>query len=234
MSRHRRRSRSRSSSRSRSHSRSRSYSHSHAAGYMSREDWEAEQARRELEQMRVTHAKEKDERRMADKYKDDADLRRAKRELDEIKGREARVEEEKRIKKELELKRLKEEEEEAEEKKRREKEAAEAVEAYKQKESKRIAREKQLKEEADKDYQRRLHDDLLKSGLDEKSIAAILKKEKIPEASRERERSGSVNRPTYTRMARRHLSIETLRTFRVEFDYDNVSFTFLSPLTPFC
>jgi hypothetical protein len=32
-----------------------------------------------------------------------------------------------------------------------------------------------------------------------------------------------VNEPTYTRMARRHLSIETLRVHNLDFEYDNVS-----------
>ncbi|UNI15295.1 hypothetical protein JDV02_001838 [Purpureocillium takamizusanense] len=193
---------------------SRSRSRSRSSAYKTREEWEAEQARRELEQMRLAHSRDKDERRLAKEYRDEAELQRAKRELDEIKKREARAEDEKRIKRELELKRLKEEEEAAEQKKRRDKEAAEAVERYKKAEADRMAKEAKQKAEADMEYKRRLQEDLLKSGLDEKAIAAIIEKKKVPEVSQ------PGDRPTYTRMARRHLSIETLRTFRVDFDVD--------------
>ena len=200
---------------------------------MTREAWEAEQTRRQLEEMRIANAREQEERRREKEFRDDAELKRAKRELDEIKNREARAEEEKRIKRELELKRLKEEEEALEEKRRREKEAHEAVEAYKAKEAERYAREKKQKEETEREYKRRLQEDLIKSGLDEKAIAAILKREKVPEANEAaRESRAPHDRPTYTRMARRHLSIETLRTFRVDFDYDNVSVLCHSPPSP--
>lgn len=186
---------------------------------MTREDWEAENTRRELEHLRMAQAREKDERRLAKEYQDDAELQRAKRELDEIKRREAQAEEEKRIKKELEHKRLKEEQETAEEEKLREKEAELAVERYKQKEAERRAKEAKVREEAEKEYRRRLQEDLVNSGVDEKAIAAIMKKEKVPETEPEAQ---PVSRPTYTRMARKHLSIETLRTFSIEWDYDTV------------
>lgn len=198
---------------------------------MKREDWEAEQARRELDQLRLTQTHDENERRLAKEYRDEAELKRAKRELDEIKNREARAEEEKRIKKELDLKRLKEEEEAAEEKRLRDKEAAEAVERYKQQEAERKTKEKKQKEEYEKEYKRRLQEDLIKSGLDEKAIAAILEKKKVPEALQPVVAAsphvvpplGIDDRPTYTRMARKHLSIETLRTFRIEYDLDMVS-----------
>ncbi|KJZ71191.1 hypothetical protein HIM_09397 [Hirsutella minnesotensis 3608] len=209
--RHRRRS---SSSYSRSHSRSRSRS----SAYKTREEWEAEQVRRELEQLRLAQSRDKEGQRIAKEYRDDAELQRAKRELDEIKKRESRAEEEKRIKKELELKRLMEEEETAQEKKRRDKEAAQAVERYKQQEAERLAREKKMKEESEREYKRRLQEDLAKSGLDEKAITAIVNKQKVPERATNPEPAA---RPTYTRMSRRHLSIETLRTYHVDFDIDS-------------
>ncbi|EFY84867.1 hypothetical protein MAC_09078 [Metarhizium acridum CQMa 102] len=199
---HRRRS---SDSRSRSRSRSR----------LTREEWEAELARRELERLRLENSRDREERRLIKEARDEAELKRAKRELDEIKQPEARAEEEKRIKRELELKRLKEEEEAAEEKKRRDKEAAEAVERYKKLEADRMTAEKLRKEQEEKEYKRRMQEDLLKSGLDEKAISAILEKKKVPNALEPGQR------PTYTRMARRHLSIETLRAFHIEFDMDN-------------
>ncbi|GAB0137815.1 hypothetical protein EsDP_00006068 [Epichloe bromicola] len=181
---------------------------------LTRDEWEAELTRRELERLRLENSRDKEEQRVTKEARDEAELHRAKRELDEIKQREAQLEDERRIKKELELKRLQEEEQALEEKKRRDKEAAEAVERYKKQESDRLAKEKLQKDQEEKEYKRRMQEDLLKSGLDEKAIAAILEKKKVPEAIE------SKQRPTYTRMARRHLSIETLRTFHVDFDID--------------
>ena len=52
-----------------------------------------------------------------------------------------------------------------------------------------------------------------------------MKKEKVPEAEAEAQAEAqSLGRPTYTRMARKHLSIETLRTYSIEWDYDPVRF----------
>lgn len=195
--------------RSRSRSRSR-------PSRRAREDWQMEQTRRDLDQLRLTRARETDEHRLAKEYRDEAELQSAKRELDDIKRREARADDEKRIKREMELQRLREEEQAIEEKKRRDKEAAEAVERYKQKEMERRVKEEKEKEENEKEYQRRLQEDLIKSGLDEKAIAAIISKKKVPEALE----STPDGRPTYTRMRRKYLSIETLRTFQVEYDLD--------------
>ncbi|RFU76032.1 hypothetical protein TARUN_6208 [Trichoderma arundinaceum] len=212
-------------SRSRSRSRSTSRSpHGPRSPRLTREEWEAEQARRQLEDMRIKDAREKEERRREKEYRDEAELRHAQRQLDSIKKREAEAEVEKRIKKELELKRLKEEEEAAEEKRRRDKESHDAVERYKKAEAERIAHEARVKEQNDKEYKRRLHDDLLKSGLDEKAIEAILSNKKVPHTAPAPAPlpppEHPVERPTYTRMARKYVSIETLRAFSIDFDYD--------------
>lgn len=186
-----------------------------------------------------------DEKRKRDKeYRDEAELRQAQLALEGIKKREAEAELEKRIKKELELKRLKEEEEAAEEKRRRDALAHDAVERYKKAEADRIAHEQKIKEQNDKEYKRRLHDDLLKSGLDEHAIEAILSQKKVqkapapalPPPAGMAHPGGNLamvpalpapelhmERHTYTRMARRYLSIETLRTFNIDFEFDAVS-----------
>ncbi|KAF7543850.1 hypothetical protein G7Z17_g10414 [Cylindrodendrum hubeiense] len=316
------------SSRHRHRSRSWSRSRSQSSSHMTREDWEAEQARKDLEGLLLSNTREKDERRLLKEYQEEEELRRAKRELDDIKGREARTEEEKRLKKEMELKRLREEDEENEERDRREKEAKdavehykqaerdrilkakkqeeekekeakEAVERYKQAERDRLLKEREEKEATDREYQRRLEEDLRRSGLDDKAIKAILKKEKVKKEAQEHVptqvpishvghvghtgqidyagqyghssqtsqyghssqtgqygqsghssqtgqygQSGhygqmapyvpppqvvpvsqpgtvAIARPTYTRMARKHLSIETLRSYQVDFDFDS-------------
>lgn len=196
--------------RRRSRSRSRSQT-----GLMTREEFEMERARRELHNLKLAKEFEERERRATKELQEEADLRRAKDELDAIKRRQAQAEEEARIKKELELKRLKDEEREAEAQKRREKAAEEAVEHYKKKEMERIQREKEEQKQREKEYQRRLQEQLLQSGLDEQQITAILRKEKIPEPKPEKPN------PKYTRMARKHLSIETLRTFDVEYLVDD-------------
>lgn len=230
--------------------------------YKTREEWEAEQARLDLERLQIATTRDKEQQRLAKEYREEAELQRAKQELNEAKSREARAKEKAIMKQDLELQRLREEYEEAAEKKRREKEAAaaveryrqqeldhqakekklkeekekeaaEAVERYKQKEAERVAKEKREKEEQDREYRHRLEDHLIKSGLDEAAIDAIMKNEKIKRSSA----PGTVPvpvpvhgvpamvpvagaRPTFTRMSRKHLSIETLRTFNVEFDLD--------------
>ncbi|EEY18982.1 conserved hypothetical protein [Verticillium alfalfae VaMs.102] len=212
--------------RHRDHSRSRSRS---GSGYMTREEFEMEQTRRELEEMRLHQARDKEERRAQKEFREEAELQRAKRELDAIRAREQQAKEEARIKKEFELQRLREEEREAEEKEKLEKQAKEAVAKYKQKELERIAQEQKEKDAREKEYKRRLQEDLINSGVDEKHIAAILKKEKVPEKVKAPAAlpqvpfvpvGNAVARPTYTRMARRHLSIETLRTYRIEYEVD--------------
>jgi len=164
-----------------------------------REDFELESARKELEAIKLKAQREEDEK-----------IARQKKELQAYKDKMQREEEEKRLKREMEFKRLEQEKKEAEEKKAREEAKKKAIEEYKIKEAEKAIKEKKEKEEKEKEYKHRLEDDLRKSGLDERQINAILKKEKEVDP----------NRPTYTRMARRHLSIETLNRYRIDFEYD--------------
>lgn len=148
----------------------------------------------------------------ARKIREDAELEKAKKELAAFKHEKEREAEERRIKEELELKRLKEEKKKAEEKERAKKEAEKAVEEFKIKEAEKRAEEKKEKEEREKEYARRLEEDLRKSGIDERQIALITKKKEPIDP----------NRPTYTRMSRKHLSIETLRAHRIDYEFDQV------------
>ncbi|KAF4122383.1 hypothetical protein GMORB2_7375 [Geosmithia morbida] len=184
---------------------------------------------RELERLRIKKEHEIRERRLAKEYRNEAELQMAKVELDEIKRREARAAEQARLKEELELKRLKEQQEAAEEEKARKKAEDEAIERYKKREAERRAKEQKEREESEKEYKRRLQEDLINSGLDEKAISAIIKNKKVPEAQASAASAAAtaasptmntVARPTYTRMARKHLSIETLRQYHIEWDYD--------------
>lgn len=69
-----------------------------------------------------------------------------------------------------------------------------------------------VKKEEEEAYRKRLEDDLRKSGMDERQVEAVLKKGKGVDR----------NLPTYTRMSRRHLSIETLKTHNIEYEFDQV------------
>jgi hypothetical protein len=103
----------------------------------------------------------------------------------------------------------------------REAKAREAYKRYMQQQVERkAAKEKEL-QELQREGQRRLQENLINSGLDQDDIAAILGREKSNAPSETT--STELPRQTYTRMARRHLSIETLRAFRIDYDYDAVS-----------
>lgn len=163
--------------------------------------------------------------------RDEYELEKTRKELEMFKLKAEREEEAKRLKKELELEKLRKEREEEEEKKRSKKEAEEAVEKWKRDEFRRKEREKKEEEEAiekfkrkqekekrekeerEKEYQHRLEDDLRKAGYDDRAIAVVTKKEKAIDP----------NRPTFTRMSRRHLSIETLNAYRIDYEFDVVS-----------
>jgi hypothetical protein len=50
--------------------------------------------------------------------------------------------------------------------------------------------------------------------MSEKQIDEIVKKDK--------DKAGDSGRPTYTKMSRRHLSIETLNRYRIDYEFDVV------------
>jgi hypothetical protein len=196
------------------HHRHRHRDRSHSSSY--HDDLAIERVRREYDEMRLRdEERERAARRALKDARDQSELIRAKAELDEIKRDQERHEAEKRAKRELELKYLEEERRREEEKKRREKEAEEAVEKYKLKEAERLAKEKEDKERAEKEYKARMTADLLAAGVDEKEIVAIIDKKKVKKDDKDR--------PTYTRMSLRHLDIETLVYYKIQFEYDQVS-----------
>lgn len=201
------------------------------------EEADMSRAKRELDVIKANQDKERTDRLREKEYKSQAELERAKRELEDIRRREDRELEEKRIKKDLELKALEAQKKAQDEKDRRDKLEKETIERYKLKEAERIAKDKAEREENEREYKRRLQEDLLRSGVDEKDIKAILDKKSVkPEKKDEKKQRTDINieigapvpvaqRPTYTRMARRHLSIETLNYYHIDFDYDQVRHT---------
>ncbi|KAK3936304.1 hypothetical protein QBC46DRAFT_395430 [Diplogelasinospora grovesii] len=230
-------------------SRSRSSS-SHSYLEDARDKWELERAREQLQALQIANRRKDDERRVETHYKEEAELRRAKEDLERIRRQEeegkrskryqeeaelVRAKEElmrikreedykkeqERIRRDIELKQLEEEKKRQEEEEARKKAAEEAIAQYKAKEAERLEKERIEKERADKEYQRRLQEDLIHAGLDEKDIAAIMKKEKIKQREkREKEEEEAKDRPTYTRMSLKHLDIATLVEHKIEWEYD--------------
>lgn len=152
--------------------------------------------------------------------KEDYELERTRKELAEYKLAAQKDEDEKLLKKEMELKRLKEEKRIEEEKKKAKEDAERAVKEFKAKEAEEKEKKRIEKEERDKDYKKRLEEDLKRSGMDDKQIAAIINKDA---ADKEKAKEKNAERPTYTRMARRYLSIETLNAYRIDYTLDAVS-----------
>ncbi|KAJ5047625.1 uncharacterized protein L3040_003446 [Drepanopeziza brunnea f. sp. 'multigermtubi'] len=211
-----------------------------------RDEYEMEKTRRELELYKLEKDRQKDEDRMKKHIaavKEDIELQKAKKELQDYKASKEKAAEEARLKRESEMQRLlaekkadderkrakkeadaviekykteqaekaaKEKKEAEEEKKRAKKEADAAIEKYKVEQAEKAAKEKKEKEAREKEYQTRLQEDLRRSGMNERQIAAVLKKDKGIDP----------NRPTYTRMSRRHLSIETLNRYRIDYEFD--------------
>ncbi|KAJ3561945.1 hypothetical protein NPX13_g8753 [Xylaria arbuscula] len=188
----------------------------------------------ELEELKLVKKIDEEEKRRERTAREERELREAKKTLDSMREKSEREELERRIKQKVDLERLKEEEAALAEKRRREKEAKEAVERYKKEEAERALKEKEEQEERDRQYKQRLQEQLLKSGLGEHEINAILEGKKI-EKKKEKEKVvlpppqplpvpqiayEERQRPTYTRMARRHLSLETLRVYDIDYLID--------------
>lgn len=133
------------------------------------------------------------------------------RELDRFKMKEEQEKKELLLKKEMELQKLKEEKRAEQEQERLKKEKAAAVEKYKIEEMEKASKAKKEREEREKEYQERLEADMRMLGIDGRQMAHLAKKETS---------SSDCGRPTYTRMARRYLSLETLNAFQIEFQYD--------------
>ena len=141
--------------------------------------------------------------------KEEYELERTRKELAAFKFEQQKEEEKRLMKKEMELKTLREEKEIEEEEERKRNAADQAVKEHMEKGRK----NNEDSERREKEYQQHLRDDLKKSGLDEEQIEKVLEKK----------------RPNYTRMARRWLSFETLNAFRLEYTMDQVRPLFSVP-----
>lgn len=162
-----------------------------------------------------------------------------------VKFAEEQEADEKRIRKEIETKMIAEQLKAEEAKKQREKDEAAAVERWKAREAEKAAKEKREKEEAEREYTHRLTDQLRASGLPEEQIKAILEKRRIqglgghprpfpgppppppmmrPMPPQQQQMTTQMTtKTTYTRMARRHLSLECLKVRGIDYELDAVS-----------
>ncbi|KAI3326464.1 hypothetical protein HD806DRAFT_551445 [Xylariaceae sp. AK1471] len=190
-------------------------------------EYELDRAQNELEELKLVAKIDHEEKRRERTAREERELREAKKELDAIREKKDRDELERRIKQKLELDRLKEEEASLAEKRHREKEAKEAVEKYKKKEAERVLKEKEETEEREREYKHRMREQFLKSGLNEKEINAVLggegyqiEEEKENEKQQQQPGYREMPRPTYSRMARKHLSLETLRVYDIDYVLD--------------
>jgi len=165
-----------------------------------------------LKKYQIEHAQKELEKSKIHSTKERYELAKAKLELEAYELEKKREAAENRMKKEMELKKLAEEKREGDEKARPKMESEKAFERYKQEQDEKAAEERREKEERDKEYQHRLEDDLRKSGMDSRQIAVVLKKDKGVDLSR----------PTYTRMSRKYISIETLNRYRIDYEWDQV------------
>ena len=136
-----------------------------------------------------------------------------------------------------------------EDEKQREKDEAAAVERWKAREAEKAAKERREKEEAEREYTHRLTDQLRASGLPEDQIKAILEKRRVshgwaphprpfpgppppppmpmpmtmPVPQQQMSTQMTSTKTTYTRMARRHLSLECLKARGIDYELDAVS-----------
>jgi hypothetical protein len=120
-----------------------------------------------------------------------------------------------RLKSELEEKRTKEEKAKQEEKEREKALKEKAIEEYKKKEQEKKDKEKAEKEKHEREFKDRMIKQLQDAGLDDMEITTIVKGDNKPVAPN--------GQPLYTKMSRRHVSIETLRVFGTDWKYDETN-----------
>ncbi|KAL2887366.1 hypothetical protein HOO65_050487 [Ceratocystis lukuohia] len=189
-------------------------------------------AQEELKAINLRREKELEEKRR----KEEENLRRAKETLDELNRRKEAEEAEKRLAESLELRRRKEAEAAEREQKERKDIENRAIEQYKLKEADRIRLEAEEKERIDREVKRGLEERLAASGLDSKTIASIVSGKKVDHECehasdykdydsalttyQDQYAGGYLAQPTYTRMHRSYISVETLIAFNINFLFD--------------
>ncbi|KAH8878803.1 hypothetical protein GQ53DRAFT_814305 [Thozetella sp. PMI_491] len=189
-----------------------------------------ERARKDLERLRRANVRASLERAREEKmgewerqFRDELELKEAKRELEKIKEEDARRVMENRIRKDIEIEMLAEREREERTRKEHKYLKEAAIAEWKAKEEERAEKERKERESDDRDYLRRVEEDLFASGLERQDIERIFWK--MSNAPR--------SRPLWTRMSLEHLEVDTLKHYGFEFVYDsNPAFVFVKRWVP--
>ncbi|KAI9827572.1 MAG: hypothetical protein M1832_004922 [Thelocarpon impressellum] len=145
-------------------------------------------------------------------WQHEVEAEQMRKELDELKMEKGRAAEEERIKKEMKMELAMKEQREREESAKRKEIEKEAIKAFKQKELQEKEKKRKEEEDKEKEYRQRLQQDL---GLTETQVAKIVKKEG--------QNAVDLQRTTYTKIARRHVSLETLKLYGLPYKLDDVS-----------
>jgi hypothetical protein len=150
-------------------------------------------------------------------YEEQAEYELMKEKLKKFELEKHHGEEQRRIKDELLLKQAKEAEERRKEDQRQKEIREKAIEDFKRKEAERVAKEKRERDEREKEYQERHRRDLERLGLTTRDVDRVVG------------RGLDLSKTTFTKMARRHISIETLRAFNVDWKFDYVRTSISTP-----
>ncbi|KAH0556804.1 hypothetical protein GP486_005403 [Trichoglossum hirsutum] len=142
-------------------------------------------------------------------YEEQAEVELMRERLKKFEIEKHHEEEQKRIRDELLLKQAKEAEERRKEEQKQKEIKEKAIEEFKRKEAEKLAKEKVEKEAKEREYQDRYRKDLEKLGFSNRDVSLVVKREV------------DLSKTTYTKMARRHISIETLRTYNVDWKFDH-------------
>ena len=206
------------------------------------QDQDNKQLRIELEAYRREKQRIEDERRITDEFA----LRKAQEEQRAREEEDRRRRIEKQATDEILAKKAREEQRAREEEERRQQIEKRAIEDYQQKERARILKERIDREEAEKrrrelevqavlDYQRREREKLEREKAEkqqrEEEFKARVKRDlklsdeelaKLRDRDHTNVRIIDQKRKTYTKIARKHISIETLRAFSLPYKLDDV------------
>ncbi|KAI9800370.1 MAG: hypothetical protein M1825_004140 [Sarcosagium campestre] len=157
-------------------------------------------------------------------WQQDADNAQLKKELDELKREKDRQAEADRLKNEFLLKQAKEDKRRREEEEKAKELKKKAIEEWKKEEEERKQKEKEQKEKWEREYQDRLKRDL---GLSDRQVAKIVQKDS--------DQAVDLRRTTYTKISRKHVSIETLRVYGLPYkldDYDPEGYVLIKRWVP--
>lgn len=130
--------------------------------------------------------------------------------------KQAEAEKAKKLRDEMLLEQAKEEQKKKDQAKKEEELKKKAIEEWQAKEKERAEAEKKAKAKADEEYAERLRKDLATMGISDKQITTIVNRDQNPPAV-------DLGKTTWIKVHRKHLSVETLDTYQLPWEWDMVS-----------